>query len=89
MNQCEKCGELNRQVTKYHVGCGGIEIGSDPGPRCEFYDINQRNDEHLHIYCQCGYDWIVDVLKSPEVIEINIEPKELKQLLFRKYAAKP
>lgn len=63
---CIKCGSRNQSI-KYHVGRykpAGLDEAK--GPRCNMHDFIQPEEEHLHYYCQCGYQWVADTLDKGE-----------------------
>lgn len=55
---CEKCLRHNIDV-KWHVGAVVVTMGELPTPRCDLSDFIQEPEEHLHCYCQCGFEWLM------------------------------
>ena len=63
-NDCPKCGNMVDREIKYHIGSYDCSIARKPGPRCNVDDMAICDAEHIHIYCQCGYQWIEGVLNK-------------------------
>lgn len=42
------------------------------GARCGLMDMVQDHDEHLHMYCSCGYEWTGETRNAIAVPAMNV-----------------
>lgn len=59
---CRKCGNTGLQPRWHKAGYKtGVDTLTTVIVSCDTKDTSKTEEEHLHYYCKCGYDFVTPV----------------------------